>query len=47
MTMSPLHELDATQAVALLARRELKSVHLVRACLERTSARGDTRGHTR
>lgn len=39
MNTNPLHELDASQAAALLARRELKSEDLVRACLERISAR--------
>jgi Asp-tRNA(Asn)/Glu-tRNA(Gln) amidotransferase A subunit family amidase len=41
MTTSPteLHHLEAWQAAALLARRELKSVDLVRACLERIAER--------
>lgn len=39
MKTPPLHELDASQAAALLARRELKSEDLVRACLERISER--------
>ena len=39
MNTSLLHELDASQAAALLARRELKSEDLVRACLERISER--------
>ncbi|MDO8388800.1 MAG: amidase [Polaromonas sp.] len=36
---TPLHQLHAWQAAALLARRELKAVDLVRACLERISER--------
>jgi Asp-tRNA(Asn)/Glu-tRNA(Gln) amidotransferase A subunit family amidase len=48
MTTSTLHELTATQAAALLARRELKSEDLVRACLERISARdGDVHAFAR
>jgi len=39
MKSSQLLELDASQAAALLARRELKSEDLVRACLERISER--------
>jgi len=39
MNPSQLLELDASQAAVLLARRELKSEDLVRACLERISAR--------
>lgn len=35
----PLNQLDAWQAARLLARRELTSVDLVRACLERIEAR--------
>lgn len=34
-----LHQLHAWQAAALLARRELKAVDLVRACLARISER--------
>jgi len=48
MNTRPLHELDATQAAALLARRELKSEDLVRACLERISSRdGDIHAFAR
>jgi Asp-tRNA(Asn)/Glu-tRNA(Gln) amidotransferase A subunit family amidase len=48
MSNRPLHELDAFEAAALLARRELKSEDLVRACLERISARdGDIRAFVR
>jgi Asp-tRNA(Asn)/Glu-tRNA(Gln) amidotransferase A subunit family amidase len=36
---TPLHQLEAWQAAALLARRELKAVDLVRACLDRISER--------
>lgn len=36
---TPLHQLPAWQAAALLARRELKAVDLVRACLDRISER--------
>ncbi|MDI1269969.1 MAG: amidase [Polaromonas sp.] len=36
---TPLHQLDAWQAATLLARRELKAVDLVRACLERIAER--------
>ncbi|MES2386085.1 MAG: amidase [Pseudomonadota bacterium] len=36
---TPLHQLHAWQAAALLARRELKAVDLVRACLARISER--------
>jgi len=39
MNSSQLLELDALQAAMLLARRELKSEDLVRACLERISVR--------
>jgi Asp-tRNA(Asn)/Glu-tRNA(Gln) amidotransferase A subunit family amidase len=39
MSSSKLHELNASQAAALLARRELKSVDLVRACLDRIAER--------
>ena len=39
LTNLPLHRLDAWQAVALLARREIKSTDLVRACLERIDER--------
>ena len=35
----PLHQLEAWQAAALLARRELKAVDLVRACLNRIAER--------
>jgi len=35
----PLHQLEAWQAAALLARRELSSVDLVRACLARVAER--------
>ena len=41
MNPSKLLELDAWQAATLLARRELKSETLVRACLERVAARDD------
>lgn len=41
MTQAKLHELGAAQAAALLARRELKAEDLVRACLERVTARND------
>lgn len=37
--MKPLNELGAAEAVALLARREISSEELTRACLERISAR--------
>jgi Asp-tRNA(Asn)/Glu-tRNA(Gln) amidotransferase A subunit family amidase len=36
---TPLHQLDAWQAAALLARRELRAVDLVRACLDRINDR--------
>ena len=36
---TPLHQLEAWQAAALLARRELKAVDLVRACLDRIAER--------
>ncbi|MDP1887096.1 MAG: amidase family protein, partial [Polaromonas sp.] len=36
---TPLHQLDAWQAATLLARRELKAVDLVRACLDRIAER--------
>jgi len=36
---NPLHQLDAWQAAALLARRELSAVDLVRACLDRIAER--------
>jgi Asp-tRNA(Asn)/Glu-tRNA(Gln) amidotransferase A subunit family amidase len=39
MTPSKLNELDAWQAAALLARRELSSADLVRACLDRVAER--------
>ncbi len=39
MTSTPLHQLKAWQAAALLARRELKAVDLVRACLDRIAER--------
>jgi Asp-tRNA(Asn)/Glu-tRNA(Gln) amidotransferase A subunit family amidase len=39
MTTSTLHDLNASQAAELLARREIRSEDLVRACLERISAR--------
>ena len=35
----PLNQLEAWQAAALLARREIKAVDLLRACLDRISAR--------
>jgi Asp-tRNA(Asn)/Glu-tRNA(Gln) amidotransferase A subunit family amidase len=38
-TTTPLHQLPAWQAAALLARRELKAVDLVRACLDRIAER--------
>ncbi len=38
-TSLPLHQLEAWQAAALLARRELRAVDLVRACLDRISER--------
>ncbi|MGC1172479.1 amidase [Polaromonas sp.] len=38
-TFTPLHLLDAWQAAALLARRELKAIDLVRACLDRIAER--------
>lgn len=38
-THTPPHQLEAWQAAALLARRELKAVDLVRACLERIAER--------
>jgi len=41
MANPKLHELGAAQAAALLARRELKAEDLVRACLERVTARND------
>ena len=41
MATPRLHELGATQAATLLARRELKAEDLVRACLERVAARDD------
>ncbi len=37
--MQPLNQLEAWQAAALLARREIKAVDLVRACLDRIEAR--------
>ena len=39
MSAPRLHELDAWQAAALLARRELTAVELTRACLERVAER--------
>ncbi|MGA8513672.1 MAG: amidase [Burkholderiaceae bacterium] len=36
---TPLHQLPAWQAAAMLARRELKAVDLVRACLDRIAER--------
>lgn len=36
---TPLHRLEAWQAAALFARRELKAVDLLRACLERIAER--------
>jgi Asp-tRNA(Asn)/Glu-tRNA(Gln) amidotransferase A subunit family amidase len=39
MTASKLNQLDAWQAAALLARRELSAVDLVRACLDRVAER--------
>ena len=36
---TPLHQLQAWQAAALLARREITAVDLVRACVDRISAR--------
>ncbi|WP_397408029.1 amidase [Polaromonas sp.] len=36
---TPLHQLDAWQAASLLARRELRAVDLVRACLDRIAER--------
>jgi Asp-tRNA(Asn)/Glu-tRNA(Gln) amidotransferase A subunit family amidase len=39
MPSTPLHQLDAWQAATQLARRELKAVDLVRACLERVAER--------
>lgn len=41
MSTPRLHELDATTAARLLARRELKAQDLVRACLERVSERDE------
>ncbi len=41
MATPKLHELGAAQAAVLLARRELKAEDLVRACLERVTARND------
>lgn len=38
-TTRPLHQLEAWQAATLLARRELKAVDLVRACLDRIAER--------
>lgn len=38
-TFTSLHQLEAWQAAALLARRELKAVDLVRACLDRIAER--------
>lgn len=38
-TTPPLHQLPAWQAATLLARRELKAVDLVRACLDRIAER--------
>ena len=35
----PLNQLDAWQAALLLARREIKAVDLLRACLERIAVR--------
>ena len=37
--LQPLNQLEAWQAAALLARREITAVDLVRACLDRISAR--------
>ncbi len=37
--LPPLHQLEAWQAAALLARRELKAVDLARACLDRIAER--------
>ena len=39
MTPAKLNELEAWQAAALLARRELRAVDLLRACLERVAER--------
>ena len=39
MSLPPLHELDAWQTTALLARRELNAERLARACLERVAER--------
>jgi Asp-tRNA(Asn)/Glu-tRNA(Gln) amidotransferase A subunit family amidase len=39
MSSTPLHQLDAWQAATQLARRELKAVDLVRACLDRVTER--------
>ena len=39
MTPSKLNELDAWQAAALMARRELRAADLVRACLDRVAQR--------
>ena len=39
MSLPPLHELDAWQTAALLARRELTAERLARACLERVAER--------
>ncbi len=39
LSTTPLHQLEAWQAAALLARRELTAVELVRACLERIAER--------
>jgi Asp-tRNA(Asn)/Glu-tRNA(Gln) amidotransferase A subunit family amidase len=38
-TSTPLHQLSASHAAALLARRELSAVDLVRACLDRVAER--------
>jgi Asp-tRNA(Asn)/Glu-tRNA(Gln) amidotransferase A subunit family amidase len=38
-TTPPLHQLPAWQAAALLARREITAVDLVRACLDRIAER--------
>ena len=41
MAAPKLNELDASQAVLLLARREIKAEDLMRACLERVAERDD------
>lgn len=41
MASPKLHELGAAEAAALLARREIRAENLVRACLERVTARND------